>query len=452
LRSFFTAALSRGTALVIVVAGIAAMSLLIGTSRTVKYRAEARLVVPATIGSSSAGGTVEATQLAPIYQSLLVNDGSLRRSVTAATQIGSAEYQQGLSILHPGGAVLVIRFHGASQPQALQVVTTVEHQILDHGSGDGQIGRNAFLELSPPGVLPPVVGAVPTDVATAAISVRAVAGSAAAINADPARYLAETYAALIPLDSQLKSAVRAALRARGIRGSQPTLGATSTVNTSVITVTASAQSARVAIQAARAVASGTAGPSPVSSNISPQTLSILSQPTRASATAGPRSLLPAGIVIGILLGIALLIGWERADPRIGHAEDLRAEAEAPATTMHEIDRVSAEALVARWEQSRGEAPGDMTIALVLGAGREARRGAELADAFQAAAEARGFSSDGESAVSVISTDDGFAERLLTDDPFCVLVVRRGARARRLRRSKERLAEYGRRPNWALLLD
>jgi len=74
------------------------------------------------------------------------------------------------------------------------------------------------------------------------------------------------------------------------------------------------------------------------------------------------TVLVAGPIVGIALGLLLIVAWERVDPRIDRPEDLSREVGSPTSPVSEISEAGANALIARWKALAE--PGPSTIALV----------------------------------------------------------------------------------------
>jgi predicted secreted protein len=439
----------------------AAIALAIGQTRHARYSAKASLVVPATIGSSSAEGILTASQLATIYQPLISNDGALQASVTRAAGLTGSQYASDLRVANPAGTVLTITYRGTSQAVGIAAVTAMSRQLVSKGSAGGEIAAHALTQISAPKVSPDTTAGQPVEV-QAVLAVQPVSSAEAAINADPARYLAETYASVIPLDARLQRYLRHDLSARGITQT-PDLAASSVVNTSVITVVASANTRRAAIQEATITARGLTQPTPATPSVTPGTLQVVRLPTAATASVGPRSLLAPGIVIGLLVGAVILIGWMRGDPRIMSTDQASGALGVPTSYTDGANEGTGVGLLNRWRSTTS-----VDRVMIVPGRRSVRRTAgSLAESLQAAARANAGrpseaptldseddarSDNGHSFAQVIpagAKGDGLA---LQEGVFCVLVLPTGTRTKLAHRLADRVNRTGGQVDWVILVN
>lgn len=164
-------------------------------------------------------------------------------------------------------------------------------------------------------------------------------------NANEANRLAVTYSQLIPEDSQIVDRVAATL---GV-GRDAVLGQISGVNdanTSILRLRYTSDDASQAIDGARALADAVVGPQPASTNFNGLSLSRL--PDSAESSSSFDTSLPAGIVLGLCLGLVLAVLWERVDGRFDNIRDVEDRAGCPVSPLEELSTTSMEVLLKRW--------------------------------------------------------------------------------------------------------
>ena len=108
------------------------------------------------------------------------------------------------------------------------------------------------------------------------------------------------------------------------------ISATNDFNTTIERPLFSDRYPAVALKGARFLAESVSGPAPVSAQIAPRSLTIVRLPSQVTSQAmGTKSVVVLGAILGALLGVVLLLAWERSDPRIDDLETLRAEIHCP---------------------------------------------------------------------------------------------------------------------------
>jgi len=286
-------------------------------------------------------------------------------------------------------------------------------------------------------------------------------------SANDANTLALTYAGVLPRDERLLRVVAGRVRLPLDRV-RNRVSAVHQGGTSLLTVRFVDPRPARAVRAVNVlVAAATAGRSPA---IAPGSLRFVDIPEEATEVSGPADdALVLGLVLGAFLGLLLAIAWERADRRLDDADDVAAELGVPVGVLRRLPPATLAATLERWA---GLAPDErrVSVALVPVSDRLAGRAREAAETLAQAARDHGWSAtvDGadrpaggerrrtaEPAFAFLvggrpgGESAGEAAALRAD--VTVLVLRRGLRARRVRRAVELLAQFGVEPVWALLV-
>ena len=63
---------------------------------------------------------------------------------------------------------------------------------------------------------------------------------------------------------------------------------------------------------------------------------------------GTKSVALLGVILGSVLGVVLLLAWERSDPRIDDLETLGSEVDCPTTSLEHASDETTAALLDRW--------------------------------------------------------------------------------------------------------
>jgi hypothetical protein len=222
---------------------------------------------------------------------------------------------------------------------------------------------------------------------------------------------------------------------------------------------------------ARAAADGVTGRRPVASGVERGTLELVRRagvPERKSSGLLFGTLI--GAVLGLGLGLVLLLAWQRADPRLLRAEDCLELTDVPTTQLDGITPVAGLTLLERWHEL-GRRPAVRVAIVPLSAELK-----ELADAVarwlgggqgaeQASGRFDGPRTDGPPGqVEELAADSSLA--LVSGEPpggptagemealrsnVVVLLVNRGAKARRVAQVVEMLDQFGHPLDWILFV-
>jgi capsular polysaccharide biosynthesis protein len=270
---------------------------------------------------------------------------------------------------------------------------------------------------------------------------------------DQATKLGPTYAAAIPDDARILDFV-----ARRMGTSVDEVEDKSTVendkDTAVLRMQYKAASDADAEKGARAFADAVTGPRPVSSSVPPGALTLSRVTEAESPSVDPAVILPVGALLGLALALILVLGLERADPRIDDAARLEDELGAPVLTIDEVTPQLAAALRDRWRVlARREHP---TIALIpVSARLESTAGALGQRLVVQAAEAE---ENGESSSEPLKLvlgpapeHDAAGASVAASSDVTVLVAAEGERLGDLRATKEMLNKFEAPIQWGLLL-
>ena len=217
------------------------------------------------------------------------------------------------------------------------------------------------------------------------------AGPTEGIGPDDANHLAATYAGIIPVDDTLLSDVGAAVHQTSSQVAS-NLSVVNQQSTSLLQITYKASTPQAATTGARAAASLLAGPSPVAAGIVPSSLGIVSLPppsNRVAATpAGKKSTVAIGAVLGLILGVILLVAWERSDPHVVEARPLSNQFGCPATPVDRLSPEAAHALTERWASLTDHVPA--RVALLPADAGSARQTDEVAELLRHSGEGVGY--------------------------------------------------------------
>jgi capsular polysaccharide biosynthesis protein len=283
---------------------------------------------------------------------------------------------------------------------------------------------------------------------TAAVLVVPADGGSGSSSYAPAATLATTYAELIGQDQNV---IDAAARIVGLPPStvKDLITATQSPGTSIIDVTFADDDPKASAAGDAAVVDAVTGPHPLAVSIPAGALKVVSSPGVPTKSGGklPGGPVPIGIVLGLILGIAALIAWDRQDARVENERTLEDEIGLPVTTLG-ASNGSIQAVQQRWFQMC-DGPSGATVALVRAAGESdlaARTAHESlltggpppGGMLYRPAGAPGLSEDGD--MTAITAD------------LVVLVTGRGDRMRDVRRTIGSLRKVGVEPRWAILTD
>jgi len=297
------------------------------------------------------------------------------------------------------------------------------------------------------------------------LSVPAGEGEGLPGDAQQAVTLAGTYAALIPVDGAVLRRVGQAVD-QSPEQVEESLAATSDESTAVVRVTFEHEDERLAVRGAQTVTAAVTGADPVAA-VGGDVLERV-RDARVISVTGLEAETAAliGAILGALLGLVLLVAWERIDPRVDHAEVLTSQFGVPASSLRDLPRARAAALLERWQSIAGVDPASLRVTFLAatpGAERLARGAAERLVTLGAASgmpvglgapdadEQLGAGTGGVSFVVGGAPGTGAAsEGLAAEGDLTVIVVRRGTRAAALRPSLAALSQFGVSPDWALV--
>jgi capsular polysaccharide biosynthesis protein len=303
-------------------------------------------------------------------------------------------------------------------------------------------------------------------------------------NAQEAVKLAVTYAAVIPEDDRVLNRIA---RRLGVRKSvvKRELQVVTDQATSLIRLRFTDDRRRIAVAGARAAAETVTARAPVTPSIAPGSIALVRFPTTPSGSSRPATTIPFGIVLGLMLGLILLIAWERADARIDDVASLEAEAGCPALRLRELSTGSLATLLQRWQGLSARA--GPRIAIVAAAASAESAAAASARRLCDAAQLEGMAvaledrragdeerprahsngSGDRAAVQAPAEEhrarttlvvggapgsDLAGEAVAVDADFLVLIAARGTRTDDIRTTIGVLEQFGVSPGWALLAD
>jgi hypothetical protein len=172
---------------------------------------------------------------------------------------------------------------------------------------------------------------------------------------------------------------------------------------------------------------------------------------------GTKAVALLGAILGSVLGVILLLAWERSDPRIDDLETLDAELTCPTTSLEHSSDESTAALLDRWIALAGSVPAHVALLPVSANAEPAavRACEELTRVGSRKISAAEPSSSPEEeqivlGVGGIPGSDRAGEGLAIHSDVSVLVVTKGTRIADLRRTLDVLEQYGVAPVWAVM--
>jgi capsular polysaccharide biosynthesis protein len=462
------------------IAVVAAIAYAVAGLQSSTYTAQSNVVVtsaPGPLGSSSSN----AAGVASTYAGALPNDPVLQAYVARTAHVNP---QGAIVALPTRGSVLTLQFFANSHKSALagaraiasglsaakpasSVVAPGTLKVVQDPSGATRNpAATVALTTPPPGPLP----ASQTDpwVAQVVLIVPSSAGGPTeAINPDDADKLATTYAGIIPVDQTL---LRDIGRAVGQSPSQvaSNLSVINEQNTSILQISYKSSDPRTATAGARSAATLLSGPSPVAAGIVPSSLQVVSLPSNvgpATATHDSRTV-AIGAVLGLMLGLVLLVAWERSDPHVTEPRSLSSQFGCPATPVDRLSPEAARALLERWASLTDRVPARVAIlpadrgsveqadevARLLARSGEGVRYLDARSEVLPEAVRNGHPTDHTDSVLLMHAappgQGGEAVALSCD--LTVAIVRTGARNAEIHGMAEELANFGVVPAWALL--
>jgi len=457
------------------------------------YTAQSNVVVTSAPGPLGSGNSAGASSLAATYAGGLPSDPALQAYVAKTAHLNS---QGAITALPPKGSVLTLQFFANSRAQALAGAKAVAKGLSAAKPASTIVSANTLKVVQSPvsAAANPAAAttAASTTTSTASLPLSQTAhyvaqvvlivpasggGPSEGINPDDADKLATTYAGIIPVDQKLLGDVGQAV------GQSPSdvasnLSVVNEQNTSILEISFKSSDPQSAAKGARTAATLLSGPSPVAAGIVPSSLQIVSLPTNVgpAATTHKSRTVAIGAVLGLILGLVLLVAWERSDPHVTEPRSLSSQFGCPATPADRLSPDAAHALLERWASLTDGVPARVAILpadaasagqaeqvarLLAGSGQGVRyvdaRSGPVPEAlagghFSSGHSGNGHSIDrGDSVVLVHAAPPGQGgEAVALSCDLAVVVVRSGARNAEIRGMAEELANFGVVPAWALL--
>ncbi|MGH2859561.1 MAG: hypothetical protein ACRDMJ_18970 [Solirubrobacteraceae bacterium] len=452
---------------------VAAIAYGVAGLQSSSYTANSTVVVSSVAGPVQTAGAPNASSLAATYGGALPQDPVLRSFISRTAHVPltvGRHRQPAITALPARGSSVTLRFNAGTRHAAAAGSEAIAAALRRRSPVSSVVSAGTLHVV---GVSSPVHTHRRWH-ADVSLLVPPQTLPVEGINPDDAQHLATTYAGLIPADQGLLSTIGRATGQSSSTVSQ-NLSVVNTQSTSLLQISYQAQSQRLAAIGAAMAARSIAGAKPHAAGIVPGSIQLVSVPaTPAAATSASSSSakpVAIGAAVGLLLGIVLLIGWERSDPRIVDARGLSTHLGCPATPVERLSPEAARALLERWRSAadsvparvavlsadgRAAADAEGLIGTLLDAGGEqvmridAREGLDL-DRF-GAAEWPGV----DDRVAVLLVDPGPAdgegpgEAVALSCDLTVVVIRSGVRAAAVRRLADELGSFGIVPAWALL--
>jgi capsular polysaccharide biosynthesis protein len=450
---------------------VAAIAYLVAGVQSSTYSSQSTVVVSSAPGPVNANSGGAAGSLATTYAAALPHDQVLQAYVarTAHVSAGNA-----ISVPPAAGALIKIRFTAGSSTQALAGARAIAAALTRRAPASAVVS---------PGTLTLVQGPSGTSLtpsgehrAQVVLVVPPTGGPTEGINPDDADHLATTYAGVIPADDTLLADVG---RLTGQSSSQvgQNLSVVNEQNTSILQISFKASTPAAAATGARAAARFVAGPNPVAAGIVPSSIAVVSLPQNPTAAAGTAAgaqhsskAIVIGAALGLLLGLVLLVAWERSDPRISDTRELASQLGSPATPVDRLSPTAAHALVERWASLTDHVPARVAV-LPADAGVAAQTEAAIAVLREGAGplvhyvDARSGvlpeeldhsngNGDARTGVTLVHAappgGESAGEAVALGCDLTVVAVPAGARTAEIRQLGEELTNFGIVPVWALL--
>ncbi len=368
---------------------MAAIAYAVAGLQSSTYTAQSNVVVtsaPGPVGSSSAG----ASGLASTYAGALPNDPTLQSYVAKTAHVNPLGT---IVTLNPKGSVITVEFFGTTRAKALAGARAIASGLSGATPASSVVSSNTLTVLQDPFTAtlnPASVATANTNAATlranAAAGVTTAAtpmppsatypymattvlmvplnagGPAEGINPDDADKLATTYAGVIPVDQTLLSDVGNAVHQTPSQVAS-NLSVVNEQNTSILQISYKSSDPRTATTGARTAASLLSGANPVAAGIVPSSLQIVSLPNNVgpAATTHKSRTIAIGALLGLILGVVLLVAWERSDPHVTDARSLSGQFGCPATPADRLSPDAAHALLDRWASLTDRVPARVAI-------------------------------------------------------------------------------------------
>jgi capsular polysaccharide biosynthesis protein len=448
---------------------VAILAYAVSGLQSATYTAQSTVVVTSAPGDgATATGASQASGLANTYSSALPHDPVLQSYVSrhAGTSAASA-----ISALPSRGSLIRLKFTASSPSAAVKGARAIASGLSGAHPASAVVSPGALKVVqNPTSASPAGLTAAGTQryQATAVFVVPPSTGPTEGINPDDADHLAQTYAGVIPSDDTLLSDV-----GKAVGQSAATVGGNLSVvneqNTSLLQISFKSSEPNQAAEGARTAARLLTGPNPVAAGIVPSSLQIVSLPKNPGPVAKSKGkAIVIGAALGLVLGIVLLIAWERSDPRIADARELSTQIGCPATPLDRLSPNAAYALLERWASLTEHVPARVAVLpasasvegqtadavheLVSAGGRLVRH----VDARAGIVPEELANGNGESQTGVVLVHAGppggesAGEAIALGCDLTVVVVPAGSRATDIRELGEELTSFGIVPVWALL--
>jgi capsular polysaccharide biosynthesis protein len=426
------------------------------------------VVVTSAPGPVNGAAASQAGNLAASYSAGLPHDPTLQSFVARNTGL---PVSSAIGALPNSGSLVRLTFTAGSASRAVRGARAIAAGLSGSSPASSVVsgGTLKVVQVSPNAT--PTVSAV-----TGATNYRAgvvlvvppAGGPTEGLNPDDADKLATTYAGIIPTDDALVAAVG---RATGL--SSTTVGSdlsvVNTQSTSLLQLSFKSSDPNQAATGARTAARLLVGPKPVATGIVPSSVQIVSLPKNPGpASKSSSKAIAIGAVLGLLLGIVLLVAWERSDPRIRDPRELSSQIGCPATPVERLSANAAYALLERWASLTDHVPARVAV---LPANQEVAANAEHAVSILRDAggslvryvdarsgvlpeEVEHDAVDTETGVVLVHAPppggDSAGEAVALGCDLTVVAVPVGARAADVRQLGEELTNFGIVPVWALL--
>jgi capsular polysaccharide biosynthesis protein len=447
------------------------------------YTAQSNVVVTSAPGPLGAGSS-NASNLAATYSGALPNDPALQAYVARTAHVNP---QGAIASPSPKGSVLTIQFFANTRHAALAGAHAIARALSGAKPASTVVTPGTLKVVQDP-IVATANPAAATAAATAATGTSTTplppvqsdrykaevvlivppsgGGPSEGINPDDADKLATTYAGIIPVDDRLLRDIGKAVGQSSSDVAQ-NLSVVNEQSTSILQISFKASDPQTATTGARAAAQLLTGPDPVASGIVPSSVQVVSLPSNVGPAAAAHSsrTVAIGAVLGLILGVVLLVAWERSDPHVTDARSLSSQFGCPATPADRLSPDAARALLERWASLTDHVPA--RVAVVPADAGSVQQADEVARLLAHAGEGvryldartgtvpealgNGHAIDGDSVVLVHASPPGHGgEAVALGCDLTVVVVRSGARNAEIRRMAEELANFGLVPAWALL--
>lgn len=466
-RSATAPRLRRLWVLPVSMAVVAALAYAVSGMQSATYTAQSTVVVSSAPGPVNTNSATAASGLANTYAAALPHDQQLQGYISRTAHVSA---NNAVSTPSAKGALVKIKFTASSSASAIKGAKAIVAALT------GRVPASAVVS---PGSLKLVQGPSGTTLtssgnhqAQVVLLVPPAGGPTEGINPDDADHLATTYAGVIPADDTLLASVGKATGQTASQAGQ-NLSVVNTQSTSILQISFKASNPADAAKGARTVADLVSGPDPVAAGIVPASIAIVSLPQ--STGTGPAakhsdSAIAIGAVLGLLLGLVLLVAWERSDPRIRDTRELVNQIGCPATPVDRLSPNAANALLERWASLTDRVPARVAV-LPADASVESQTadavnvlrdaGGHLVRYVDARAgvidggfEDRDGNGDGRTGVVLVHAappgGETAGEATALGCDLTVVGVPAGARAADIRELGEELTNFGIVPVWALL--